>query len=149
MHTKQMLPGFVIGLTFLLALTAAAETPSPSGSVAFETAEASAVGDPQWVGCTLTVGGKIYGCTVAGLSAPATGIARVSGMVFDLKDPGSFAGTYTAAGDDLSLGDGHLTVKNQKGVRMVLTAFGELTELKAADKGLVVTLKEERKKTKR
>jgi hypothetical protein len=82
---------------------------------------------------------------VTGLSAPVTGIARVSGMVFDLKDPGNFAGTYTA-GNDVSLGGGHLALKNQNGVRMILTAFGDLVELRAADKGVVVALKEERKK---
>ena len=147
MSTKQILPRFIVGVAFLLAVTAAAEAQSPSGSVAFETAEASAVGDPQWVGCTLTLNGKIYGCTVTGLSAPATGIARVSGMVFDLKDPGGFAGTYTAAGSDLSLGGGHLVLKNQHGVKMILSAFGDLVELQAADKGVVVTLKEERKKS--
>jgi len=39
-----------------------------------------------------------------------------------------------------------LALKNQNGVKMVLTAFGDLVELQAADKGVVVTLKEERKK---
>jgi hypothetical protein len=146
MSTKQILTRFIVGIAFLLAVTAAAEAQSPSGSVAFETADASAMGDTQWVGCTLTVNGKIYGCTVTGLSAPLTGTARVSGMVFDLKDPKSFAGTYTAAGSDLSLEDGHLALKNQSGVKMVLTAFGDLVELRAADKGVIVTLKEERKK---
>ena len=146
MSTKQILTRFIVGVTFLLAVTAAAEAQTPSGSVAFETAEASAMGDTMWVGCSLTVNGKMYGCTVTGLSAPVTGIARVSGMVFDLKDPGNFAGTYTAAGNDLSLGGGHLVLKNQNGVKMVLTAFGDLVELRAADKGVVVTLKEERKK---
>ena len=36
--------------------------------------------------------------------------------------------------------------ENQHGVKMVLTAFGDLVELRAADKGVMVTLKEERKK---
>jgi hypothetical protein len=92
------------------------------------------MGDTNWVGCSLTFNGKMYGCTVTGLSAPVTGIARVSGMVFGLKDPESFAGTYTS-GNDVSLGGGHLALKNQKGVKMVLTAFGDLVELQAADKG--------------
>ena len=108
MSTKQILPRFILGVAFLLAVTAAAEAQTPSGSVAFETAEASAMGDSQWVGCSLTLNGKIYGCTVTGLSAPITGIARVSGMVFDLKDPGSFTGAYTVSGNDFSLGGGHL-----------------------------------------
>ena len=145
MSTKQILTRVILGIAFLLAVTAAAEAQTPSGSVAFETAEASAMGDTQWVGCSLTLNGKIYGCTVTGLSAPDTNITRVSGMVFGLKDPESFAGTYTT-GNDISLGGGHLALKNQHGVKMVLTAFGDLVELQAADKGVVVTLKEERKK---
>ena len=145
MSTKQILTRVILGIAFLLAVTAAAEAQTPSGSVAFETAEASAMGNTNWVGCTLTFNGKIYECTVTGLSAPVTGIARVSGMVFDLKDPGNFAGTYTS-GNDVSLGGGHLVLKNQNGVRMVLSAFSDLVELQAADKGVVVTLKEERKK---
>ena len=145
MSTKQILTRCLLGVAFLLTVSAAAEAQTPSGSVAFETAEASAMGNTNWVGCTLTFNGKIYECTVTGLSAPVTGIARVSGMVFDLKDPGNFAGTYTS-GNDVSLGGGHLALKNQNGVKMVLTAFGDLVELQAADKGVVVTLKGERKK---
>jgi len=126
-------------------VSAAAEAQTPSGSVAFESGEASTF-DTVWVGCSVILNGKIYGCTVTGLSAPMSGTARVSGMVFDLKDPGNFTGTYTS-GNDISLGGGHLVLKNQHGVKMILSAFGDLVELQAADKGVVVTLKEERKKS--
>jgi len=145
MSTKPILTRFLLGVAFLLTVTAAAQAQTPSGSVAFESANASVMGDTTWVGCTLVFQGKIYGCTVTGLSAPMSGMARVSGMVFDLKDPGSFTGAYTS-GNDFSLGGGHLVLKNQHGVKMVLTAFGDLVELQAADKGVMVTLKEERKK---
>src|SRR5262249_33499213 len=111
MYTKRMLPRFILGITFLLSMIATAEAQTPSGSVALETAEASPPDATVWSGCALLYKGKLYGCTVTGLNAPSTGIARVSGMVFDLKDVGSFAGTYTAAGDDLSMGGGHLTLK--------------------------------------
>ena len=84
--------------------------------------------------------GKLSRCTVSGLSAPLTGLARVSGMVYDMKNVEDFAGTYKAVGDDFAPGEGHLTVKNQHGVRMVLTAFGRLTELQAADKGIEIKL---------
>ncbi len=47
MSTKQILTRFILGVAFLLAVTAAAEAQTPSGSVAFETAEASAMGDPS------------------------------------------------------------------------------------------------------
>jgi len=77
---------------------------------------------------------------VSGLSAPLTGLARVSGMVYGMKNVEDFTGAYKAVGDDFALGEGHLTVKNQHGVRMVLTAFGRLTELQAADKGIEIKL---------
>jgi hypothetical protein len=136
----------MLGVTFFFIMTAAAAAQSPSGSVAFETAEGSTMGDTMWVGCNLLFKGKQYSCTLSGLSAPETGLARVSGMVYDLKKMEDFAGTYKAVGDDFSLGNGHLTVKNQHGVRMVLSALAQLTELQVSDKGVVVTLKEEVKK---
>jgi hypothetical protein len=83
---------------------------------------------------------------VSGLSAPVTGLARVSGTVYDLKDVEDVAGTYKAVGDEFALGEGHLTVKNQHGARMVLTAFGQLTELQAADQGIEVKLTEDGEK---
>jgi hypothetical protein len=76
-----------------------------------------------------------------GLSAPAAGLARVSGTVFDLKEVGTFAGTYKVVEDNFLLGGGHLTVQNQNGVRMVLTAFALLTELQVPPQGMEIKLK--------
>ena len=140
MYTSQILPKLILGVAFLLVTTAATAAQSPSGSVAFETAEGSTTGDTLWTGCTVLFKGKLSTCTLSGLSAPVTGLARVSGMVYGLKKTEDVAGTYKAVGDDFALGEGHLTVKNQHGVRMVLTAFGRLAELQAADKGIEVKL---------
>jgi hypothetical protein len=140
MYTSRILPKLILGVAFLLVTTAAAAVPTPSGSVAFETAEGSSPGDPLWTGCTVLFKGKLSPCTVSGLSAPLTGLSRVSGTVYGLKKAEDFAGTYEAVGDEFTLGEGHLTVKNQHGVRMVLTAFGQLTELQAADQGIDVKL---------
>jgi hypothetical protein len=141
-----MLPKLLLGIALLWGMTATAMAQTPSGSIALETAEGSGTGDTMWSGCTLLFKGKAYGCTVSGLTVPVTGIARVSGAVYDLKDVGSFAGTYKAAGDTFALGAGHVTVKNQNGVSLILSAFGGLAELQVADKGIEVTLKEEGKK---
>ena len=146
MYTNRMLPRLILGVTFLLVMTAAAAAQSPSGSIALETAEGSGTGDTLWGGCMLLFKGKAYGCSLSGLTVPITGIARVSGMVYDLKDTGAFAGTYKAVGDDLALGAGHVTVKNQNGVMMILSAFSGLAELQVAAKGIEVKLKEEGKK---
>jgi hypothetical protein len=146
MDTKRMLSRLAVGAALLLVfvMTPAAEAQSPSGSVAFESGEASNMGATMWVGCSLLFKGKLYGCTISGLSTPATGgsgIVRVSGMVYDLKEMGAFAGTYKAVGDDIALGQGHLTVKNQNGVKMIVSAFGQMTELQVADTGIEVKLK--------
>lgn len=146
MDTKRMLLRLVAGVTFLLAVTVTARAQSPSGSVAFESAEASTMGDSQWVGCSLTFQGKLYSCTVTGLSAPLTGVARVFGTVYGLKKLGDFSGAYKPVKGELDLGMGHLTVKNQHGVSVVLTAFLQVTELQAADGGIQIQLKEESKK---
>lgn len=140
MSTRRIVPKLLLGVAFLLITAATATTPAPSGSVAIETAEGSSPGDTLWTGCPVLFQGKLSPCTVSGLSAPLTGLARVSGMVYGMKNVEDVAGTYKAVDDDFALGEGHLTVKNQHGVRMVLTAFGRLTELQAADKGIEIKL---------
>ena len=146
MYTNRVLLRFILGVTFFLAMTTVAKAQSISGSIAFESAEGSEMGDSQWVGCNLLFKGKQHSCTVGnGLSSPLTGIARISGVVLDLKKLEDFPGVYKPAGADLSLGDGHLVLKNQKGVRLVLSAFAQLTELQAADSGIEFKLEEKGK----
>jgi hypothetical protein len=127
----------------VFVMTAAAEAQSPSGSVAFESGEVSNMGATMWVSCSLLFKGKLYSCSISGLSTPATGggVVRVSGMVYGLKKTAAFAGTYKAVGDDFALGQGHLTVKNQHGVKMIVSAFGQMTELQVADSGIEIKLK--------
>jgi len=72
MYTSRILPKLLLGVAFLLVTTIAAAAPSPSGSVAFETAEGSASGDTRWTDCTVLLKGKLSPCTVSGLSAPVT-----------------------------------------------------------------------------
>ena len=128
---------------FCVITPAAAQAQTPAGSVAFETAEDSSGMDTIWAGCVLVTQGKKYTCTLSGLQAPlSSGVTRVSGMAYDLKDVAAFAGVYKPTSNDLSLGGGHLTVKNQDGVMLILSAFGDLVELKAADAGMVIKLKE-------
>src|SRR5262245_23221713 len=140
-YRNRTLPRLIWGVAFLFVMTTAAAAQSPSGSVAFETAEGSTAGDTLWTGCTLLFKGKLYTCTLRGLSAPAAGLARVSGTVFDLKEVGAFAGTYKVVEDNFLLGGGHVTVQNQNGVRMVLAAFALLTELQVPPQGMEIKLK--------
>jgi hypothetical protein len=145
MRIGRMFLKLALGVTFLFVVTAAAEAQTPSGSIALESPESSGEAG-TWTGCTLLFKGKLYACSLTGLTAPITGVSRVSGVVYDLKEVGTLAGTYKPAGDSLALGGGHLTVKNQSGVMMVLSAFGDMVELKAADKGIQVELKGEKKR---
>ena len=72
MYTNKILPKLLLGVAVLLVTTAATAAQSPSGSVAFETAEGSTTGDTLWTGCTVLFKGKLSTCTMRGLSAPVT-----------------------------------------------------------------------------
>ncbi len=67
---------------------------------------------------------------------------RVSGIVYDLKDLSTLAGTYKAVGPDLSMGAGHLKVKNDKGVTMTIWTFHRMQEIQVPDSGMKIELKQ-------
>ena len=81
-------------------------------------------------------------CSVSGLESPEPGLTRVSGMVYDLKDLSTLAGTYKAVGTDDVMGAGHLRVKNDKGVAMTLWTFQVLQELQVPVSGMKLELKQ-------
>lgn len=140
-YTTRMLKKLAVGGAFCLALTAIGiDAQTPSGSIIFETPEGSSGMETMWTGCRVLFKGKTYECSISGLTVPITGLARVAGTVFDMKDIGDFAGTYKAVGNNAELGGGHITVQNDKKVRMVLGAFAENTALEVADGGMVVQL---------
>jgi len=66
---------------------------------------------------------------------------RVAGLVYDLKDLSTLAGTYKAVGPDVVLGSGFLRVKNDKGVIMTLWTFKNMQELQVPDNGMKIELK--------
>ena len=137
----------LLGLVFATALcvsgvvaTALAET--PSATVSFETADDSSSMNAIWIGCTVFFQGKAHMCSVSGLQSPEPGMNRVSGIVYDLKDLSSLAGTYKAVGTDVVLGGGFLRVKNDKGVEMTLWTFRSMQELQVPDSGMKLELKQ-------
>lgn len=139
-YTKRMLQTLAVAGAFFLALTATtANAQTASGTIIFETAAGSGM-ETVWTGCRLLFKGKTYECSISGLTVPVSGMARVAGTVFNLKDIGSFAGTYKAVGNNMELGGGHVTVQNAKKVKMVLGAFSENVALEVADGGMVVQL---------
>ena len=87
MSTKQILTRVILGIAFLLAVTAAAEAQTPSGSVAFETAEASAMGNTNWVGCTLE--GAWRRVARARAQVPRSAARRVPVSAWPAQSPGA------------------------------------------------------------
>ena len=147
-YTHHLLQKLAAAAFFFVFAATTAHAQAPSGTVGFETASGTAgAGETLWGGCTLLYKGKLYTCTISGLSVPQTGgaiVTRVSGTAYDLKDVGAFAGTYKSTGDDFSMGRGHLTLKNQNGVKMVVNAFSQMAELQVADSGVEIKLKTEK-----
>ena len=142
-YMTRMLKKLAVGGAFCLALTAiGTDAQTPAGSIGFMTPEGGSTGmTTMWTGCKVLFKGKVYECSIAsGLTVPIAGMAQVSGTVFDMKDIGDFAGTYKAVGNNMELGGGHVTVQNDKKVRMVLGAFAQQTALEVADGGMVAQL---------
>ena len=140
--TKRMFQKLAVGGAFCLVLTAVAiNAQTPSGSIIFTNVPANSTGlQTTWTGCKVLFKGKNYECSISGLTLPIADMATVAGTVFDMKDIGDFAGTFKAVGNPVELGNGHVTVQNDKKVRMVLSAFTPDVALEVADGGMVVQL---------
>jgi hypothetical protein len=137
----RMLPRLVFVVALCVGATAAtAQAETPSATVSFETAEASSSMKAMWIGCTVFFQGKPHECSVSGLESPEPGMNRVAGLVYDLKDLSTLAGTYQAVGPDVVLGSGFLRVKNDKGVIMTLWTFKNMQELQVPDSGMKIEL---------
>jgi hypothetical protein len=80
----------------------------------------------SWGSGTLTYKGKDYPISVNGLSLGKVGIsgASASGEVYGLKDLKDFDGNYNAASAGITLAGGRTAVamKNEKGVRAVISS---------------------------
>jgi len=80
----------------------------------------------SWGRGTLTYKGKDYPVSVSGLSLVKVGISKVtaSGRVYNLKSLRDFDGNYTAVGAGVTLAGGGsaVSMKNQNGVRVDLSA---------------------------
>ena len=146
MSMIRMLPGLVFAAVLCVGTTViAAQAKNPSASVGFETAEGSStMSGAIWTGCVIFFQGKAHPCSVSGLQSPVPGMTQVSGIVYGLKDLSKLAGTYKAVGPDESMGPGHLSVKNEKGVTMTLWTVNmeSLQQLQVPDSGMKLELKQ-------
>ena len=94
----------------------------------------------------LTLRGKRYPFTVAGLSAGFTigaSTTRLTGRALNLRGPASFEGTYSAvgAGGAVAAGAGAVQLQNANGVILQLGGPRVGVELSAAVGGVTVRLK--------
>jgi hypothetical protein len=140
----QMLLGLLLAAALCIGTTAVTAQAQTSGSIAFETSADSSQMNTVWTGCVIFFQGKEQRCSVTGLQVPTmgAGVARVSGLVNNVKNIGDVAGTYQAVGVDPSLGAGHLQLKNSTGVTMTLWAIAQMTEMQVGSAGMKIELKE-------
>ena len=99
----------------------------------------------SWGKGTLTYKGKDYPVSVKGLSLVKVGItkATASGEVYNLKKLQDFDGNYTSAGAGMTLAGGRSAVamKNQNGVRVVLSATTRGADVTLGGAGVDMAIK--------
>jgi len=99
----------------------------------------------SWGSGVLTYGGKTYPFKIDGLSIGDVGISTMSatGTVRNLKNVGDFSGNYAAIGAGVAVAGGAaaLTMQNQRGVVMDLTATQAGVKFNFGPQGINVTLK--------
>jgi hypothetical protein len=124
----RMSLGLALGIALCVGATAATAHAQTSGSISAETSNTSQPMQTNWIGCVVFFHGKAHHCSLSGLQVPVTGVARISGMVNDVKDIADVAGTYKVVGVDDTFGGGHLKLKNDKGVSMTVWPFAASIE---------------------
>ncbi len=99
----------------------------------------------SWGKGTLTYKGKDYPVSVSGLSLGKVGITKVTatGEVYGLKKLEDFSGNYTSANADITLAGGRsgVTMKNQNGVTVFVSATSKGVDLTIGASGVDIKLK--------
>jgi len=136
----------VLALLLLAVYPAGAENPAqPAARVSIELTGVAAGVGVSWGSGVLSYAGKTYPFRVEGLSVGDVGIARVSatGKVYNLKRVSDFPGTYAAVGAGVSVAGGvaGLTMQNQRGVVIDLTATQEGVKFNIGPQGLTITMR--------
>jgi hypothetical protein len=144
MHGKRVFLSLAVLALLLLAL-APGQAQAPSGTVAIDLKGVAAGVGVSWGSGTLYFQGRSYPFKVDGLSVGDVGLARINatGKVYNLKNLGDFAGTYGAVGAGVAVASGMsgLTMQNQQGVMVDLTATQEGIKLNIGPQGLTITMK--------
>jgi hypothetical protein len=123
----------------------AAAEDKPSGTVTIESKSVALGVGVSWGDGKLNYQGKTQTFSVRGLSVVDVGVAKVSarGKVFNLNKLEDFTGTYAAAQAGAAVGGGMsvVTLRNQNGVVMELTATQTGVKFTLAGEGIEVKLK--------
>jgi len=143
---KQTLTRLVLILSLLWGATPAAaqDAAQPVGRIALEGTSIAAGVGVDWGDGTLRFQGQNYKFSVSGLSLLDVGIAKLNavGEVYHLRQPSDLAGTYVAgeAGFALAGGADVMTLRNQNGVVVTLSAVQEGAKLALGPAGLSITM---------
>ncbi len=144
MHRKRLFLSLAVLALLLLAL-APGQAQAPSGTVSIELKGVAAGIGVSWGSGTLYFQGRTYPFKVDGLSVGDVGLARIdaTGKVYNLKNVGDFAGNYGAVGAGVAVAAGMsgLTMQNQQGVMIDLTATQSGIKLNIGPQGLTITMK--------
>ncbi len=146
MRTKRMLLSLVMVVLLLAAATPgdAQQTYYPVGTVSIDmTSVAVGIGFSSGSG-VLRFNGERYLFKIDGLSVGNVGIASISavGNVYNLTNASQLAGNYAAlgAGITLAAGAAGLTMQNQVGVIINLSAVQQGVQLNIGPQGFTITL---------
>jgi LysM repeat protein len=134
----------VIGVVFLIASLAQAQTKVPSGTINIdETQLGFIIGGDIGRGVLHYKGADFYFKT-GGIKVGGMGIAKISaaGEVYDLFDISQFPGTYVTGDYGISLGGGMggIILQNENGVYMHLTSTLEGVALAVGVEGITIKL---------
>ena len=135
---------FVLGL--MTTFTNAAKHETPDATLRLKHGSVAAGIGFSWGSGTLVYKGKEYPIDVNGLSLGKVGISggSASGEVYNLKNLQDFDGHYNAASAGLTIAGGAsaTALKNQNGVRVVVTSTKRGVDVTIAGGGVDMKLKQ-------
>ena len=145
--TKKWVATWLVALGCLgmLAIAAAADEPTPSGTVKISSKTVAIGVGVSWGDGTLVYKGANYTFSVDGLSVVDLGISNITsaGEVFNLNNVADFSGNYTAGEAGIAIGGGpsDTIMKNEKGVVIRLHGTQQGGRLTLAAQGVKLQLK--------
>ncbi len=139
-----LLPAALI-LVLVVPQGQAARPLNPVGEVSIELQGVGLLVGASWGHGVLWFKGKKYPFRVEGLSVGDVGLAKISarGKVYNMKKPLDITGTYGALGAGVALAGGvaGLTMQNERGVIIDLSATQQGVKLNIGPQGLTITMR--------